>query len=281
MPRYVEIQPSHQLKDYVECFWVMKKIESYAILDDIIIPNGCCEIVFPSGKGYLRSNDGVNFKKISEAVVIGHRDEYFFLKEYQDGSVDFGVRFTPYGFAPFINRIFRMTNQTEGLQDVFGKLGLNLVRELSEYQLIDDKLKCLELFILNQIPKLASVNSFVKEAVYYVHQSQGTLKVNELMEILGTSKSTLSRAFIQVTGYNPKKFISICRINYLIHFFNNNSLSLTELAYHFKYSDQSHFINDFKRYTSLNPKKYFSKNLKLTEVLINEVNTRQMTYTVN
>jgi len=275
--KYIEIQPTDQLRDYVECFWVMKKNESYAMLDDIIIPNGSCEIVFPSGKGYLRSKDGINFKKISEAVVIGQRDEYFLLKEFQDESVNFGVRFTPYGFEPFINHVSRITNKTEGFLNLFGELGLNLLNELSEHQLIEDKLKCLELFILRQIPKLTSVNNLIKEAVCYVNQSQGTLKVNELIDILGTSKSTLSRAFINTTGYSPKKFISICRINYLIHYFNNNSLSLTELAYHFNYSDQSHFINDFKRYTSLNPKRYF----ELTDILVSEVNTRQRVYSIN
>lgn len=278
LSKYIEIPPSNQLKNHVECFWVMKKEASYQIVNDVIIPNGCSEIVFPSGEGYFRSIDGVSYKKINKAVVIGQQDGFVLLKEMQDNSIDFGVRFTPYGFTPFLNKKFQITNELKSLNHFFGKSVLNFNQKISQAITIDDKLICLEDFIIKQIPKATPINSLVKDSVYLINQSQGKLKVNDLLEILGTTKSTLYRAFIQATGYNPKRFISISRINYLIQYYTNNTLSLTQLAYQFNYSDQSHFINDFKRYTGLNPSLYFNKNLPLTHVLVKEVTTRNRVY---
>jgi len=40
--------------------------------------------------------------------------------------------------------------------------------------------------------------------------------------------------------------------------------NLTSLAYENGYYDQAHFIKDFKEFTGISPKSFFSDNLKLS-----------------
>ena len=42
--------------------------------------------------------------------------------------------------------------------------------------------------------------------------------------------------------------------------------NLTDLAYEFGYSDQAHFIHDFKAFTNKTPSEYAAEMLKLKEI---------------
>lgn len=45
---------------------------------------------------------------------------------------------------------------------------------------------------------------------------------------------------------------------------NNQYTSLTSVAYEGNYYDQAHFIKDFKEFTGVSPKDFYSENLKMT-----------------
>jgi AraC-like DNA-binding protein len=280
MTSYFEISPCNFLEKFVECFWVMKKDKSTSTWRDIIVPNGCSEIIIPSGSGYLRRNpkNGIS-EPINNAVLLGPRTGYHLLEEIQDGTTDIGVRFKANGLYSFFKDISCITDQIISIEHLFGKTAKKLVHQISKTENPLDKIKLLESYLVSLQPK--RTNSIVENSIFQIHQSKGTIKIYDLINSMKIAKSTLERNFSQNTGLGPKSFINICRVNYSINYYlKHPSISLTQLAYQFNYSDQSHFIKVFKKHTGNTPSTYFSKQLPLLKVLSEEMKTRKHIYEV-
>ena len=89
-----------------------------------------------------------------------------------------------------------------------------------------------------------------------------TIESNHLKALnIGIGKRRLEQRFKNEIGISPKLFLRTCRINAVIEKMKENtSQSLTQLALEYNYYDQSHFIKDFKQFTSLNPTTFLKIN---------------------
>lgn len=92
-------------------------------------------------------------------------------------------------------------------------------------------------------------------------QQQHMYQVNSLARQLQLSERQLNRLFRSNIGCSPKLFIQIARFRQATFTkLAQHQLSLTELAHHYHYFDQSHFIRDYQRMTGNSPKKFY-KNI--------------------
>ena len=81
--------------------------------------------------------------------------------------------------------------------------------------------------------------------------------INQVSKQLGLSTRHLNRLVSHQIGFSTSDFIRIYRFNKILkHFHSSLPIFLTEVAHHFGYYDQSHFIRDFKRMTGFTPREY-------------------------
>ena len=73
--------------------------------------------------------------------------------------------------------------------------------------------------------------------------------------VLGLSKSTLLRAFVQAKGVTPYRYLEAIRIQKAQQFLGHG-LSPAEAALHTGFADQSHFTKTFSRFIGLTPGLY-------------------------
>lgn len=86
---------------------------------------------------------------------------------------------------------------------------------------------------------------------------RGTVPIQELADAAGLSLRHFQRRFRQLTGLNPKHYARICRIGHAVHRKElEPEAPWTALAYEAGYSDQSHFIRDFKALTGTLPSEF-------------------------
>jgi AraC-like DNA-binding protein len=103
--------------------------------------------------------------------------------------------------------------------------------------------------------------NLIKNICGKIYETRGMITVNELADMFEMSRQTLNKTFFSHVNYTTKYFIILVRILSATKFkLNNPSYSLTEVAYEFGYTDQSHFIYDFKRISGVTPSQLF-KNL--------------------
>lgn len=114
-----------------------------------------------------------------------------------------------------------------------------------------------ELFLRSLKPDY--LTSRIKEILHLI-QNNNNLKVGDIAKRLVVNESTLYRLFVNQVGQNPKSFLRTVRfrsvLNDLLHF---NKAGLARIAYRNNYTDQSHFIRDFKELTGQTPKQLKKK----------------------
>ncbi|TGM33653.1 AraC family transcriptional regulator [Leptospira biflexa] len=91
-------------------------------------------------------------------------------------------------------------------------------------------------------------------------ESNGSCEIQNIANELGISERTLQRKFQKSVGLTPKQFATIIRFHTSLHGLNEDkNIKLTDIAYENGYSDQSHFIRQFKSFTKEKPFQFREK----------------------
>jgi AraC-like DNA-binding protein len=89
---------------------------------------------------------------------------------------------------------------------------------------------------------------------------RGDIRIQQLEDLSGYTSRTLHRQFSQDTGMSPKTFCRIIRCQAALDTLNTqHDVSFSELALDLGFSDQSHFLRDFKKLVSTTPCDYQRK----------------------
>lgn len=97
----------------------------------------------------------------------------------------------------------------------------------------------------------------VSLAARQLRANRGIDSIQDLAEGSGLSLRQFQRRFKAITGLNPKHYGRICRIAHAVHLKELlPAASWTGIALECGYSDQSHFIRDFKALTDALPREF-------------------------
>lgn len=100
---------------------------------------------------------------------------------------------------------------------------------------------------------------YFSEAMQYIRMATGLQSVDEVCEKVFVGKRQLQRTFQENIGISPKTYVRIVRFKGAYDFVQHNpNTTWTEISHHFGYSDQSHFIRDFREFTGENPTAFIS-----------------------
>jgi len=100
----------------------------------------------------------------------------------------------------------------------------------------------------------------IKMAVSTIINVKGIIKIKQLREQLYITERTFERRFLNEIGVTPKQFAKIIQFSFSLNQIQESDYTkLTNVAYENGFSDQSHFIRTFKRYTGETPKEILSR----------------------
>lgn len=144
-------------------------------------------------------------------------------------------------------------------ESVFGSETNVLYDKLSEAKTDSARFIFVESFLKTRIEKAGKVlNKRIVEGINQLSKIDKNMRIDTLAEILNLSKRQMERVFLSEVGLAPKNFARVLRFQKVFALRNRKPyVSLTELAYECGFSDQAHFINDFKSLSGFTPKKYF------------------------
>jgi AraC-like DNA-binding protein len=95
------------------------------------------------------------------------------------------------------------------------------------------------------------------EALDLITRSAGQESLRQLHRHVGVSERSLERRFKTSIGLGPKRYARICRFKAALRDLQQGRFTqLTTLAYSHGYTDQSHFIREFRQFTGLTPGQY-------------------------
>jgi len=114
----------------------------------------------------------------------------------------------------------------------------------------------LELIQSNHIPE----NDSIQQAISLILKNNGQIMVKELLEQLYMTERTFERNFMSQVGLTPKQFAKIVQFQSSLNKLTQAKFDkLVEVGLDSGFSDQSHFIKAFKKYTGQTPSYYLKQ----------------------
>ncbi len=99
----------------------------------------------------------------------------------------------------------------------------------------------------------------LKKFLSELHASKGCLSVEEGARRAGISTRQLNRISVRWTGRRPQEIKRQLRYSYAAQTITTSSRpSFIDIALEHGYSDQAHFIHEFKTFTGVTPRQYFN-----------------------
>jgi len=198
--------------------------------------------------------------KLPRAVISGLRDTAT-SRCYQKGCAILLIKFTEIGAMHFLrcplDSFFNTTVPIENAFDCLPELSL-LSQKLAKADHHAKRIQIAEKFVLDHV-RNSTVDPIVSAAIRQIEERGITVRMDELARRIGLSQSALERRFRRKIGTSPKRFASILRLKNAIRL-GGRGLDFTSVAHSAGYTDQSHFINDFKRVTGFSPASFFRKS---------------------
>lgn len=243
---YTEFEPCTALKPYIRCFWGNTKIISGNAENTLVTPDTCMDIIFTAN--YTDNQLTSNF--------CGINDRTFTAESISGNTVfSFGIRFYAWGAAMFSEDSLKNTrNAFLDAQEYFPNLKKIIEPLLFSVSDIREIIPVAEQALLKSFNEKHRNNTVI-EAIGTMLKNNGGLRIGELSKELHISERQLERLFWEYIGCSAKSLSSMIRYQKLWYeiMFNRN-FDIFNSVMKYGYSDQSHLMNDFKKYHSMNIK---------------------------
>ena len=97
-------------------------------------------------------------------------------------------------------------------------------------------------------------------------QNHPASKYNEIIDNYPNTQKHLIDQFKKYIGLTPKYYQRILRFNEILQQIQKKeNITWTQIAYQCGYSDQSHFIKEFKHFSGFNPKEFIQEGFNHDE----------------
>jgi AraC-like DNA-binding protein len=251
---YLESAPSPVLRPWVRALWYCH-LPGAARGRERVLPDGCMQIIFNLSRHYLPDcgESGTGNGRIARAIVVGLRARYDVI-ETSDMEELAGIVIEPGGFGGlFGERADLCFGKSLALCDL--QSDSRLIDSMLEASMPADKIRCLDRSLVELLRGDSRRNVTVDHALHlFNNKGAGVI---ECAKSIGVSERHLSRIFREEVGMSPKLWCRIRRFQAIARNLHARvDTPWAELALECGYFDQSHFSNDFKAFSGLNPTTY-------------------------
>ncbi len=240
---YKDFQPQHSIErvvptGHVFIIFELDGMERKTFDNETLVPNG----------------------RYSRAWVSGTHKEYLSISAHQNSEM-LVVQFKPGGAFEYCHfPLEELNNRVVAAEEVFGEAVLEVHRQISGDTGFLKKFQIVENWLLS---RKQEANGTKKEVLKVLE----SLQLNPMQEhgkIVAdypkTQKHLISQ-FKKYVGLTPKTIHRIFRFNEILQSIQNKEdLDWSEIAYQFEYSDQSHFIKEFKEFSGFNPQDFIKRD---------------------
>ncbi|MDE5706106.1 AraC family transcriptional regulator [Muribaculum sp.] len=239
------IKPREELHPYVRYYWILESDEPFSVLT---FPIGCSQIIFHKGTPlYIPELD----KSQSHITISGQVN---FPSHIQSaGRLEMIVAV----FYPHIIGIFIDTppsafyNLEVSGYDIESRQLNEIAQRIFDSESHEECIAILETFLLSKIRYSLNIRR-IGESVNTLLRAPYT-KVDTLAADACLSKRQYERVFCETVGMNPKEYARIVRFQKALWLMQQGECCNAGIAAECGFSDQSHFIKDFRKLSGHTP----------------------------
>jgi len=269
---YKIFQPAPQLKPFIRYYWILRGIDQgSAGTNDLLIPDGCTEIIFNDSSVYARTDvtSGQELS-INESCVVGQRNKSILARRIGHTHL-VGVKLSA-GALNLLSGIpeseFRnLSIALEGLKKTWlTELEERVFEQDSEAQMIS----LLNAAFQSRLNGNRGHDLQLSQAISrYILGAELMPDLSGIQERYQLHSKKLERLFNQYIGLSPKNYLKVMRFKKAYKRLNRHKTSFYDGSiYDLGFYDQNHFIKDFQFFTSQSPSDYYGQRSEISDEVL-------------
>ncbi len=185
------------------------------------------------------------------SVAYGRR---YYIREVSRPLCSVGATLLPgAAFALFGARADELAVRHTRLEDLWGPGAVGLLRErLAGACSPAERLDVFESMLAARLPRVDGLHPAVAQALHDLRTSR---PVHEAVQRSGYSHRTLIDLFSGAVGLSPKRYARVRRFHTALRYASQDA-SWADIAASVGYSDQAHFVREFREFAGVTPARY-------------------------
>ncbi|MEQ9331650.1 helix-turn-helix domain-containing protein [Thalassobaculum sp.] len=165
------------------------------------------------------------------------------------------VNLTPLGARRLLGLpMHELANRVVGVGEVFGPAGGRLVERLLNAPGWAERFDLLDAAIARRLAATEPLPGIATAGWRRLEASGGRIAIADLAASLDCSRKHLGTVFREHLGLSPKTVARVLRFHRAIGLYDRGLCSgWADVAYECGYTDQAHFVNDFRRFAGVSP----------------------------
>ena len=253
---YQEYQPSASLQSVVDCYYIIGTTGSRSDLSPYhrCLPLGMLELIIQLDDNFAHGEVRNQSYVFPKAYLVGIMKESVRWRMRGD-STSFGVRLKPEGVLQlFQTPLSDLCNGFVDAEAFLSKAHTPIVERIQAAPDHKARIFLMETFLHNQLARFNPESNYFTEALRQIRSRQGTFTHTTLEKKLQVGERQLQRMFKDNLGLSPKSYFRIMRFRQAYDsVMAQREVDWMELTCSLGYSDQSHFIRDFKEFAGVTP----------------------------
>ena len=268
---YQVYRPHPRLAPYVRFFWALEcEVPTGEEFIHRTIADGSVEMVFHYRGAFSEIADNRETRPSNRANIQAQSTRFRRFCGRESFGI-FGVYLYPFAIpALFSIAAPELTDISLDLVDLFGIEAALLDEEIAYAAGNEQRVAILNRFLLRKLETARRGISPVHQAVHIIMAAKGITDVSELARLFALSRRQFERRFKELAGLSPRLYSQVIRFQAATQFRMAGMRDLTTIAHECGYYDQSHFINEFRRFSGYTPKEYFWNEAEGTQYMDDE-----------
>lgn len=266
---YNTYEPDSDLGTLVKCYWTLNIPREVPKGRQQVLPDGCMEMIFNLGDQVRRVLPDNKYLMQPRSFILGQITQPMWIEPM--GKVKtFAVRFKPGGLSYFTKTpMSNLTDKDTELKELFDEEKVVKIESaISQAKDVTEKILLIEYFLFDILVENIDISSLLKSVIDKILQTNGTVSIKDITQDHPRQRRSLERKFIKQVGTSPKQLCRAIRFQKTLKTMLDSNKKLTDVGYESEFFDQAHFIKDFKDFTGISPKQFYTdKNFALSSLL--------------
>ncbi|MEM7552044.1 MAG: AraC family transcriptional regulator [Bacteroidota bacterium] len=228
-----------------------------------VVPTGHLFLIFELDGMERNTFDNETLKpnaSFTRVWVSGMHKKYISISAHRDSEM-FVVQFKGHGAYPYFHfPIQEINDKVIAAEEILGSEILELHKELKETTGKADKFSLAEKWLDSRFQDSKQPSEELVKVIEALRK-EPVGKHDEITQSYPNTQKHLIDQFKKYAGLTPKYYQRILRFNEIFQQMKTEqSVSWAQIAYQCGFSDQSHFIKEFKHFSGFNPEKFIQQN---------------------
>jgi AraC-like DNA-binding protein len=267
---YLEHRPAAPLSLFIEAIWYTRGYNP-GHSRERVLPNGTIQLIISLAHDHIHDCGGIHdytgepgnetLVPMPPSLIAGVHSGYMVINT-ADLTEMMGIQFLPGGAVPFFAvPADKFSNTHVSLEAVWANEARDLRDRLREASTPQGKFAAIERAMERALLTRANNRFVIHPAIdFAIRQFQSPSyggSVGEVTHQIGLSPRRFAQIFREQVGVTPKLYCRIRRFQQAVRRMSlGRDVNWADLALRCGYFDQSHFANDFRAFSGINPTAY-------------------------